>query len=820
MQSALAFGFAKNVNSRPGARRAATAYHITGRHLPSSASSSSLSSLASSEGSESDVGESNGSILGFGVVSPAAAAAAAAAFGASASSINSMSSGDLKALANGQRHAVPSAGKLSDANEAESEHDRHVSQRASAVDKTNPFIGYFQMAALPPRAPVVANATTSVGVAAANATTALRDGIVGSYQYSSSALAQQHKRLTEWIGTQSTRLPSLFSRRDGAVDGATRPQDDKSSAQTETTPAPYVMNPPRVNPNAGEVKESSVSKPANAVASENVGELNVAVSFVPPPRERRSSTASSTWSACSSRFEQDFEIVSTLGQGGQGMVYKVRSKVDGCLYAVKKVVLPRALQRDAAALHQALREVKAMAAMPPHANVVRYHTAWLEEESMDPSESATQKGSSPRAPSRGAEVSQASSLAEESQASASFFSRNDYSIDSLTRFEGSMCAFDFSENSQDNVTDENDAVPETTKTQARLSAVREEVREDESVSSASSQPETTLVLYIQMELCSSTVRAPAARVAEQEKEDDDSFQRLIKRLTKKSRPPLAPVSRSISSDAEVIHSTLTSWLRSSVDERTNPDAELTKHREGLKLFLGVVKGVQHMHSTGVIHRDLKPDNIFIHGDDAKIGDFGLSKSIFGEDSQGDDHSQLGHSPDGEDHTTALGTFTYASPEQLGYHWNNAKGKAQRAVKTAKYSTESDIFALGIILLELCYPCSTMMERSQVLTGVRHGVVPQIALQRFPNEMALVLRMTATDPSERPSTTEIIQQINSLAATPEAVTVRSALEDLRELQAKLAVAVHQLRDRSQAAQQLELLVSELQDKVQTVGIALA
>ncbi|KAJ0388654.1 hypothetical protein P43SY_011754 [Pythium insidiosum] len=114
----------------------------------------------------------------------------------------------------------------------------------------------------------------------------------------------------------------------------------------------------------------------------------------------------------------------------------------------------------------------------------------------------------------------------------------------------------------------------------------------------------------------------------------------------------------------------------------------------------------------------------------------------------------------------------------------------------------------------------MMERSQVLTGVRHGVVPQVALQRFPSEMALVLRMTATDPSERPSTSEIIQQISTLAATPETVTVRSALEDLRDLQAKLAIAVHQLRDRSQAAQQLELLVSELQDKVQTVGIALA
>jgi translation initiation factor 2-alpha kinase 1 len=226
-----------------------------------------------------------------------------------------------------------------------------------------------------------------------------------------------------------------------------------------------------------------------------------------------------------------------------------------------------------------------------------------------------------------------------------------------------------------------------------------------------------------------------------------------------------------------------------------------------------------MHSVGVIHRDLKPDNIFIHGEVAKVGDFGLSKSIFADSKT---LAQQGHDfENGDeygDHTTALGTFTYASPEQLGHRFNRSKDTSR--VKSAKYSIKSDIFALGVILLELCCPFGTMMERSQVLTAVRHGVVPQKALQRYPTEMALVLRMTAVDPAERPTADEICEQIRSLLIARNAISARSALDEFRDLQAKFALAVHQLRDRSQTTLQLESLVAEMNDKIQTFGIALA
>ncbi|TMW55598.1 hypothetical protein Poli38472_010480 [Pythium oligandrum] len=797
MQSA--FGLAKNVNTRPGARRAASAYHLSGR-LPPSHSASSLVLLGESEDrTEFPL------MPPFSSVSPVASLSSSS----SSSSWGSRSAGDLKALGDGNRLAVPTAGQLvveliDQQQHVGEEHDRNVTQRGSAVDKTNPFIGYFQMAN--------EDKANSATVAVAASASTLRDSLVGSYQYSSTALVNQQKRFTEWIGAQSTRLPSFFTRRENEQSGRKKSasstkqnygKEYADGAQLQVMPDASRV-PINILIGAERHDDDSVNAGANTRAPvQEKGQHN-------PVLARQSSISSSSWAPSSSRFEQDFEVIGILGQGGQGVVYKVQSKLDGCYYAVKKVTFPKAIQRNSPALLQALREVKAMAAMAPHENVVRYHTAWLEEELVDQHEVRASRGSSRR------ELSMEEATVSNKENSVSFFSEDEYSVDTLINFEGSIGGFEFAESSQSIIAE---AEAELLKARPCLAAVQEVESEDSgSVSSRSSQPETNLVLYIQMELCGSPAAASTteAYVSDCEQQEDDSFQRLIKRLTSKSeRTMKSAVTTEL---ADMVHSNFTAWLRSSVEARANPDENLIVHREGLKLFLGVVQGVQHLHATGVIHRDLKPDNIFVHGDIAKIGDFGLSKSIFGDNSP--DNMRTKYEGFEDDHTTALGTFTYASPEQLGNNWSHTKGVTSNAVKSARYSIKSDIFALGVILLELCYPCSTMMERSQVLTGVRHGVVPQLALQRFPEEMNLVLRMTAVDPAERPSTDEIIEKVRSLVAVKDTTSVRSAVEELLDLQAKLALAVNQLRDRSQAAQQLESLVAELQDKVQNVGLALA
>ena len=74
----------------------------------------------------------------------------------------------------------------------------------------------------------------------------------------------------------------------------------------------------------------------------------------------------------------------------------------------------------------------------------------------------------------------------------------------------------------------------------------------------------------------------------------------------------------------------------------------------------------------MVHRDLKPDNIFICNGVLKIGDFGFAKKMIS-------HRQLT--------ATALGTQYYMAPQLL---------------KSKKYSSKCDIWSIGVIYYELLY----------------------------------------------------------------------------------------------------------------------
>lgn len=94
----------------------------------------------------------------------------------------------------------------------------------------------------------------------------------------------------------------------------------------------------------------------------------------------------------------------------------------------------------------------------------------------------------------------------------------------------------------------------------------------------------------------------------------------------------------------------------------------------LSLARQILAGLEHAHAHGVIHRDIKPDNILVRADGthevAQITDFGLAKC---SDALGISHEVL------------IGTPNYMSPEQtLGL----------------RADARSDIYAVGIVLYEL------------------------------------------------------------------------------------------------------------------------
>jgi tetratricopeptide (TPR) repeat protein len=98
-------------------------------------------------------------------------------------------------------------------------------------------------------------------------------------------------------------------------------------------------------------------------------------------------------------------------------------------------------------------------------------------------------------------------------------------------------------------------------------------------------------------------------------------------------------------------------------------------RERVGLVQAVCRAVQYAHERGVIHRDLKPDNVLVTADGTpKVTDFGLAKRLAGE---------AGPTQSGD----ILGTPSYMAPEQ-------AAGRNQEVGPAA------DVYALGALLYQL------------------------------------------------------------------------------------------------------------------------
>lgn len=114
---------------------------------------------------------------------------------------------------------------------------------------------------------------------------------------------------------------------------------------------------------------------------------------------------------------------------------------------------------------------------------------------------------------------------------------------------------------------------------------------------------------------------------------------------------------------------------SSITNYADANALDTKARVGL--FLHVCDALHHAHQRGVIHRDVKPQNILINDrGEVKLIDFGASYTDMDLTSPLTSDGQL------------LGTLRYMSPEQL----DGAR---------EELSTASDVYSLGVVLYELC-----------------------------------------------------------------------------------------------------------------------
>lgn len=190
---------------------------------------------------------------------------------------------------------------------------------------------------------------------------------------------------------------------------------------------------------------------------------------------------------------------------------------------------------------------------------------------------------------------------------------------------------------------------------------------------------------------------------------------------------------------QLCNKTLKQWII----DRNNID-KIVDIVEVKKIMKQICEGVKYIHSMGLIHRDLKPTNIFFDKNNVvKIGDFGLvtlNKKMTTPPVISDELSITLYKFD--KYSSGVGTELYASPEQL---------------RSNNYDHMTDIYSLGIIYFELLYPFKTEMERVITLDKLKREIIPNDF--SFLDEINIIKKLLSKHPQDRYIIDELIILMN-------------------------------------------------------------
>ena len=166
----------------------------------------------------------------------------------------------------------------------------------------------------------------------------------------------------------------------------------------------------------------------------------------------------------------------------------------------------------------------------------------------------------------------------------------------------------------------------------------------------------------------------------------------------------------------------------------------------MKIFIGTVSGLNHLHQNGIIHRDIAPDNIMLNkNNQIKITDFGLSAYYI----------QFPNIPkDLVYNKTRVGRKFFVGNEL--YHKSN---------KDNSYDIKNDIFALGVtmyFLMTFGYPKCVL---NRVEKNNDYYFVDQINEKIYSkNLINLIMKMLDENPKNRPNSLDICYELIKIKKT--------------------------------------------------------
>jgi eukaryotic-like serine/threonine-protein kinase len=150
--------------------------------------------------------------------------------------------------------------------------------------------------------------------------------------------------------------------------------------------------------------------------------------------------------------------------------------------------------------------------------------------------------------------------------------------------------------------------------------------------------------------------------------------------------------------------------------------------ETVRLADDLLDALDHAHQRGIVHRDVKPDNVVLSNDGAVLLDFGIARAVAASGSDRLTRSGI-----------AVGTSTYMSPEQI--------------TAVQELDRRSDLYSLGCVLFECLAGQAPFTHRNEAVVLQLHLTQPAPDLRSLrpdvPPEMAAgIARALAKTPDER------------------------------------------------------------------------
>jgi serine/threonine-protein kinase len=128
-------------------------------------------------------------------------------------------------------------------------------------------------------------------------------------------------------------------------------------------------------------------------------------------------------------------------------------------------------------------------------------------------------------------------------------------------------------------------------------------------------------------------------------------------------------------------------------------------REAIRIIDQVASALSHAHASGVIHRDVKPANILLSGDQAIVADFGIARAV--ESAGGTKLTGTG---------MAVGTPAYMSPEQAFDH--------------GQVDGRTDVYAMGCVLFEMIAGRTPYQSSTAMGVFAKHATEKPPSLQQL------------------------------------------------------------------------------------------